>query len=332
MASTFYFVGGEDHDFTKIGNCTVDTATTAARRTANARCALKITASSLTDGWGGTFSAPISSFWFTARGYNSFTPSNQSSDLITLNDTAGNRRLLFRCANGVYTLARRTAAGTLTTLATTTVTPPTGSIVKYDICVTGFGNAGSVQVYADGTPLINYSGDLAGDATTSLNGFVIGVMGSSGSVSWSEVICSDADTRSMSLVTLAPSANGNAFNWDSGSFSTVNEVTLDDATLMSSATAGQLAQFAISSAGITGTPAVKAVVISARAAKGGTGPQNAKLNVRTGGANYLTGATALPAALGRLQGVFATNPATSGPWAYSDLTAAGFNVGIQSEA
>lgn len=335
MASTFYFVGGEDHDFTKIGNCTVDTATTAARRTAYARCSLKITASTATDGWGGTFSAAISSFWLTARGYSTFTPGNQITDLISVNDAAGRRRIIVQCYAGIYRLLRRNAAASETTLVTTAIVPPTNTLVKYDISVSNFGNSGTVQVYADGTLIMSYTGDLAGDATaTTLAGFTLGVMtpNNSGTVSWSEAICSDTDTRSMSLITLAPSANGNAFNWDSGSFSAINETTLDDTTLMSSATAGQLAQFTIGSAGVTGTPAIKAVAITARAAKGGTGPQNAKFNVRTSGANYLTAATALPAALNRVQGVFTTNPATSGPWASTDLTAAAFNVGIQSEA
>jgi hypothetical protein len=136
----------------------------------------------------------------------------------------------------------------------------------------------------------------------------------------------------MDLITLAPAASGNTFNFDSGSVSSINETTLDDATVITSGTVGQVAQFTVGSSGVTGSKAIKAICISARAGKGATGPANAKMSVRTGSADYSTSSIALQAgSVGRIQGVFTTNPGTGNAWTNSELTAAGFNIGIVSD-
>jgi hypothetical protein len=327
--STFYFVGGEDHDFTKSGPCTVDTATTAARRIGYARCSLKIASTAASDAWSATLSAQQSSFWLTARAYFNLVSRN-FAEVVSLLDSGGNRRVVLKldsASNNKWQLIKRNAAQTTTVLLTSSASVPSGVLSKIDVFV-NFAAAGSLQLYVDGTLVLSYSGDLTTDSVTSLAGFALGHTDNTSY--WSEVICADTDTRGLSLATLAPSANGNSFTFDSGSVSSINETTLDDATLISSGTAGQLAQFTVGSSGITGNPAVKAVCVTARAAKGGSGPQNAKMSVRTGGADYLSGSLALPASLGRIQGVFTTNPGTSAPWAPTELTAAGFNVGIQS--
>lgn len=336
--TTFYFIGGEDHDFTKIGNVGVNTATTAARRTANARCTLQILSNpNMTDGWSASFDASRSSFWFTARFYPVF---NQSGGFGSIFDflafTVGGVRRLgidYATQDSRYRLFKQNTAGSRTVLVSGSAFQTSGVLQKLDIQV-NYSAAGSVNVYLDGTLIISYSGDVTTDSATGLSGAVLGACAfpmSGGANHWSEVICADTDTRGLSLVTLAPNGNGNTFSFDSGSYTSINETTLDDTTLISSGTAGQLAQFTIGSAGITGNPGIKALAVTARAAKGGTGPQNAKASARTGGANYASAAIALPAALGRIQGVFTTNPATAAPWSASDLTAAGLNIGIQSD-
>lgn len=329
---TFYFVGGEDHDFTKIGVCSVDTATTAARRTANARCGLKVGGSAATtDGWQAALSSAQSSFWVTARFYLGSTTSASNSEVFCLLDGSV-RRLSLRMSSGVYQLVKRNAAGTVTTLVTSSVGPSASVMQKLDVHVT-YSATGGVDVYLDGSLIISYSGDVTTDSATTLNGFVLGVNGTlaANTAFWSEAICSDGDTRALNLVTLAPTANGNAFTFDTGSYANINETTIDDTGLITSGTALQLAQFTVGSSGITGTPAIRALCVSARAQKGGTGPQNCKMNVRTGGVDQFSSTLSLPAAMNRTAYVFDTNPGTSGPWAYSDLTAAGFNVGIRSE-
>lgn len=328
----YYFVGGEDHDFTRIGATSVDTATTAARRTANARCSLRVgTSAGISDGWQGTLSSSSAACWITARFYLAGSIF-ANAELFSLLDGSIRRITLRVSSGGVYQLIKRNAAGTVTTLVTSAVVPSLTNLQKLDVQV-NYGTTGSINIYIGNTLIITYTGDVTTDASTSLSGFVLGTHTSSASNStyWSEVICASEDTRSLSLVTNAPTANGSTFAW-SNSYANVNEVTTDDGTLCTSSNANELAQMTISSAGITGNPAIRAVCISARAQKGGTGPQNLQMNIRTGGNDYFSSTQALPAALGRVAAVFETNPATNGPFAYTDLTSAGFNVGVKSVA
>lgn len=334
---TFYFIGGEDHDFTKIGVCSVDTATTTVRRTANSRCTLKVGVNAATtDGWSASLDAARSSLWLTARIFGvSGAASNAIVDFISFMDGT-NRRLGidFTQNSNQFRLYKKTAAGTKTTLVTSAVNFSFSVLQKIDVQIV-YGTSGLMNLYLDGTLIATYSGDLTTDGATSLSGFVLGSTSPTNSASvstyWSEVICGLDDTRSLNLVTLAPSANGNAFAW-TNSYANLSEVTLDDTTLCSSSTAGDLAQMTVSSGGITGNPAIRAVCISARAQKGASGPQNLQMNVRTGGNDYFSSNLALPAAFNRVAYTFESNPATSGAWAYTDLTAAGFNVGIKSIA
>ena len=332
---TYLFIGGEDHDFTKLGGCVVNTATTAARRTAYARCSLEVDSTSATDGWQGAFSAPASTFWFTGRVYHNNCGPGTLGDIFSVLDGTTRRLVLkMSASNGKYQLIKRTAAGTNTTLATAAPNIPPNVLYKLDLFV-DYGAGGRVQLYADGTLLIDYSGDVTTDGATALSGFVLGSVAGSGATTyaslWSEIIAATQDTRALSLVTLPPSGAGATWAW-TGAYTDLNEVTTNDATLCTSANPDETALVAVNTAGITGNPAVLAVCVSARAQKGGTGPQNGQLVVRTGGNDYPGGAQPLPAALARIANVWESNPATAGPWAPGDLTAAGFNIGIKSLA
>jgi hypothetical protein len=332
---SFYFIGGEDHDFTKVGGAavTVDTATSAARYTANSRCSLKVGPSAATtDGWSGSLSSAQTDFWLSAQLYASSTTTTANCELLSLTDGATRRVVLrMNSATGFIDVCKRTAAGVYTVLASTGVKPSIG-LQKIDLHVSYIAS-GTIDFYMGNTLLGSYSGDFRTDSATSLSGFVLGNGTTNGAQfsAWSEAIVSSSDTRGLSLVTMAPAANGNTFAW-SNSYASVDETTLDDADLCTSSVTGDLAQTTITAlSGLSsGTPAIRAVCVSARAQKGGSGPQNAYLNVRTGGNDYDSSSVALPAAFGRVAAVFETNPATSGSWAYTDLTAAGFNIGIKS--
>lgn len=327
--TTYYFAGGEDHDFTKLGSCGVNTSNTDARRTAYARCGLSVAYSNPGEGWVGTLSSSASAFWFSARAYSLASPSS-GFELLAFNDASGVKRLVVDISSSGFRLAKYNAAGTLTSLATSAVSLAYTTLQKLDAYL-NYTASGSFQLYLDGTLVLSYTGDMLTDSATSIAAFRLGSQNASTGTIWSEVICSDSDTRSMSLVTLAPSANGNTFNFTSGSVSSINETTLDDGTVITSNTVGQIAQFTVGSSGISGSAAIKAVYLSARASKGSTGPQTMKFNVRTGGADYAGTALALQnGSLARVAYTFSTNPASSSPWAASDLTAAGFNIGVTS--
>lgn len=328
--TTFYFIGGEDHDFSQIGTGnTVDTGQTQARRTANARCAL-VTNFSASNCWVGTLSAPQSTFWLTARAYP--WAQGNGSDLFSFRDASGVKRLSVVGSNPVV-LKTTNAVGTVTTVATGTGTVTGGALQKIDVFVR-YGTSGAFQIYVNNVLILDYSGNLVTDSATTLVSFGLGAAGTSSSSFncwWSEVICADTDTRFMSLVTLTPSAAGNTNNWDVGTVGNINEITLDDSTMISSGTVGQVAQYTVGSSGVTGTVPIKAVAISARAAKAAGGPQSAKFNVRTGGADFSSASVALQSTFSRVQGIFSTNPNSGAAWANSDITAAGFNIGMVSD-
>jgi hypothetical protein len=353
----YYFVGQEDHEFTKNGSTpVVDTATTAQRRTANARCSLKVGGTSglasITESWQCPFSSAINLFWFSAQwgwvwaaGTNNFS----AGDFIAFLDGATRRLILTTDFNNVgggssrfWRLSKRTAANSTTVLQTSTTAIPPNTLgtsatapIKVDVFVS-YGTSGQVIVYVGGTMVINYSGDVTTDSATTLNAAALGCLnistGSSTPVTsyWSEVVCRTTDTRSVSVNVLYPAANGNAWAW-SNDYTKVNETITDDTGIATSATAGQDAEVTVNSSSISGTPGVRAVIVSARAQKGGTGPQNCKLMVRTSSTDYLGSSQALPAAYGLVQDIWEVNPNTSAAWLYSDLTAGGFNVGIESE-
>jgi hypothetical protein len=352
---TILFVGGEEGDFIKTSSaCSVDTATTAARRTTLARCSLKVFSNlSLTDSWSATFpGGGVTSFWLTARCYYNrisaignlfaarglaFTSGGVTRLAVCPGAAVGSNIVSAGLVNQPIALCKITASGTKTTLASSSVNfMGWNTMARFDVQVQNYGATATVTVYLEGVQVLTYTGDVTTDGATSLDGvrlhsFVNSDTTNAEAFHWSEVIAATTDTRSVALATLAPAATGNAFAW-SGNVAALNETTLDDTTIASSTSAGQVLETTVTNTTVSATAAVQAVVVSARAMKGATGPTSVNLLVRTGGADYAIGPQALPTGFGRLQGVWATNPATGAAWSASDLTAAGFNIGVQSAA
>lgn len=331
----FQFIGGEDHDFVKIGNCAVDTSTTAARRSANARCSLRVggIGSAVTDGWQQDFAAAISSFWFTARFYvGSLATVSAGTDFLTFLDGSTRRLLLVNDGSNRISIVKQTGAGVRTTLATSVLAMSAVTLYKLDVQVNGYGPAAVINVYLDGMLWVTYTGDAATDSSTQLSGFCLGHMGAdSSTVYWSEIICGTDDTRSMSLVTLPPAANGNTFAW-TNSYASIDEITTDDADLCASDTADQVAQTTVTSTGLTGTPGILAVCVSARAQHGSSGPTKLQLGLRVNGGDYFSADKTLAASFARAANIWESNPNTAASWSHTDLKNAGFNIGVKSIA
>lgn len=333
------FVGGEDSDFTHLGNCSVDT-TAAHRRSTYSRCGLSVIASTNYDGWYGTLSAPTQAFWVTAQWYThgATNVGVYYGSFFNLRKGA-NPKLRVGCVGNEkkYRLYKVANDGTETLLATSADAIPintAGVISKIDMYV-DYQASGRFKMYQDGTLLIDYSGDVTtnGDTGAVLDSFGWNAFGwnytNSGEV-FSEIIASTDDTRSLGLVTLAPTGAGNASGFDAGAYTDIDETSLSADSLMSG-TANQLSQFAVTAGAIlTGSLSIAAVVVKALAHKGATGPANLQLNVRTGGVDYQSGSVALGANFAPAQGIWVTNPNSGAPWTASDLNAAGFNIGVKS--
>lgn len=336
--TTFYFFGGEDSELSPTGAAAV--ITTAGRFRSNyARCALGVpqtTNIAVSDGWYGALSSAVGSFWLTAQMYtNSSSTIYQAGNILILRRGAVNTLSLITdgASPSHWRLQKTSAAGVNTTLATSTVAiPAPATLTRVDVFV-NYAVAGRLQLYVGGTLVLDYSGDVTTDSATTLDGFALGSANSnSGSVTWgwSEIIVADSDTRGMALATLPVNAAGNTQAW-SGANTDINETTLNDATSISTTTAAQLAEWTVTPASaITSTTGILAVGVSARAAKGSTGPQNLQAAVRTGATDYTSANLPVSTTLGPLQATWATNPNTAVAWTGADLTAAGFNIGVKS--
>lgn len=341
-APTFYFVGGEDSDFTSVGTVAVDTTSTF-RRSTYSRCALKVAAASLGDSWNASLSSAVSTCWATARVY--FTNDGNVASSIANRTFAfidgSTPRLALTCSpvnfqgttSCTWKLIKINAAGTITTLTTSSFNVSPSSVQKIDVFV-NYAVAGQFSVYLDGTLIANYLGDVTTDSATTLSNLVLGtpmVDGANGATYWSECIVSDSDTRSMTLATLPVNVAGNSQLW-TGANTDINETTLSDATAISTTTAAQLSEWTITPASAIGsTTPIAAVVVSARAANGSTGPQNLQGVVRTGAADFTSSnISGMTQTLAPRRAIWTTNPNTTVAWVGSDLTAAGLNIGLKS--
>lgn len=346
-SATVLSAGGEDVDFTCPGTCTTDT--TAGRfRSDWARSAYRFRDLSVVDpppsrGILPNFS-PQSSIWVHGRYFNLSNnagdpATSANSQLLRVMGADGNPAIVIRATgtNGQVKISKRSAAGTFTDLVTcSSSTFPTGGLDQFDMSL-DYAVAGSVTLYVGTSSFCTYSGDVTTDGRTQvqaveLSAARVGLGGTSGGA-WSEVIVSTLDTRSKTVLRGTATGNGNSIE-----FSGTNVCTAifpsnpyDDAAVATSATAEEVQECTVFSTIPAGTFTVDAVVQSARASRGSSGPQNVQFVVRTGGADYPSASSALSINPGVASVIWQFNPATGSFWSTGDITDAGFNAGVKSK-
>jgi hypothetical protein len=188
-----------------------------------------------------------------------------------------------------------------------------------DMQVTNFGATATVNVYVAGTLKITYSGSTAITGVSNLD--CVSLPGNSGVFVASEIIVADADTRAMSLVTMAPNAAGDANNWTTGTYASINPTTINDANVIAVNTTGQ--DFQANCIDLpSGSFSVNAVKVAARAeVTAGSTPTSVKLGVKTGGTVNVDAGHTLTAAFTTYERLMTTNPVTSAAWLSSDMNA-----------
>ncbi len=360
MVDTFYFVGGEDFNFTPFGITSVD-VTTGHFRGDFARCGLR--AEDGDSGWDTGNVGDFTDVWFHARGYMELSYYSRSVLVseppverapIKIVDADGVVRLMvylpamFPATNtnpARWHFAKVDQLGVATNLggvlsaffSANPAEPDDFDIHISDYDVVG---GGSVKIWFRGTLAFSVSGvTLATDGNTTINGIRfsgVGVEGSNtGSVwyhTYSEVVVAAQDTRGIDLVTLTPDANGNLDNWDVGGVSNINELVLDDSTGNVSLTAGQIQQYTVV-APPAGTYGVIALAVSVRAQKGSLGgPTKLDLGLRTNATDYWGSDINLPSTKQHLQTFFVTNPDTGVAFTIPELADPAFNIGMKSVA
>lgn len=326
------FCGGEMEDVLQYQGAIAVSTSTALFRSAYARIGLEVSASAaFTNGFAVGFAAS-SQIGLTARiGQNSAITAGNLFFMLADTGIGNNRlRLKTTSANPTTVVLEKYNGTTVSTLATSTNTISIGTF-RMDVIV-NYAVSGRVRVWFDGVLFIDYSGDVTGGGTT-LNQAWFGALRSSTTPTvWSEIIVTDGqDPRTLSLKTLVPDSVGSANAWV-GAWSDVDDATASDVDVMSSASAGQVANL-----GLTGMPVgwsnltVTAVKLVASAARGATGPSKLALGVRTNSADTFPTAVTLDTGFSAaVTTTYALNPVTGLAWTPAEIDA--LQLALRSEA
>jgi hypothetical protein len=230
---TILWFGGEDIDFPNGTPIAVRTASSPFR-SGYARCGLNCGTSSTASRSLSFSGGAVTSAWLHFQAFvNSATTTIPFAGLGL--NSAGN--------GGIFVGSSTTVAGkcalykwdgtTLTQLATETGTslPGSGAIIAIDVQISSYGASSTVNVYVNNNLVITFSGSTAISGISNLDCAAVWC-NSGGNYFASELIVADADTRSMSLVTMALNATGDANNWTTGTFASINPVTINDANVI----------------------------------------------------------------------------------------------------
>lgn len=276
----------------------------------------------------------------TGNGNDCGTPQQSTADMQMLRfmDNLGNPTLIVRGTGvaGQLKVSSRTAAGVFTDLVTcsgalsNTFNTPT----QVDLFI-DYGSAGTITLYSNTVQVCTFAGNnLNGDGATTLTQveFSSSASGAGAVGHWTETIVSTTDTRSMAYLRATPINNGNAVQWTGTNIcsSIWPTVTINDASFAQSATNNQLQQCTIFNTFPGGTWRVNAVVMSARAQRGVTGPQHVQWLTRTNSLDFTSSDETIGLAFLNYKNIQHTNPDTVLPWTVSDVTAVGFNLGLKS--
>lgn len=308
--------GGEDLDFQNGDPPGVNTFF-GQYRTAYARCGIQ-TFNSIPYFIRGTTWAAATSFWAHCQIYRQGTgliqqllfglmKSGTSSGLFVGANPASvgnpNQLALFKWDGAAMTLLATETGSTF----------PGGVLLQLDIQVINFGAAATVNVYVNSVRLISFTGNVAAPGLVNLDQVAIAQTNSNSQVTISEVIVSTDDTRTFSLSTLPPTGPGRTDAW-AGSFTDVNEIVMNDATSVSTNTAGLDEQFVVGTLP-PGSLFTRSIMVSARASNTvGAVVTTVALGVNSGGTVDPGAPQALTTAWSNANRLMSVNPVTSAPW------------------
>ena len=337
-SATTLFAGGEDSDFTMNGTAVPNTTTTYFT-SGYAREAI-VTAGGgdppLSYAQSPTFTAN-STIWVHAKVYPYLQGDGSNDDVLRVYSPDGLARIEVRATgspSGEWKISTVNSSGTITDLVTMSSACFNG-LHTMDLYI-NYAVSGEVTLYCDGKSYADYTGNVTTNSATQLNQILLGgpdstCCGYTTSTAWSEVIVATTDTRNLRLATLAPSANGNTDNWDTGGVSNVNETTDNTSTVNASGTAGQIQEYSVTALP-SGSFQVQDVWLNMKAQVDTSGPQHIQAMVRTGSTDYTSSNLSPPqGSWGWISNDWTTNPNTGVAWTTSDLSAVGFNMGFKSQ-
>ena len=337
-SATILFAGGEDTSFTLYGGAAVNGSGV---RTGFSRETIYVVDNNTTDPPPFRFETPtftaVSALWIHGQVFpNTPGAALNGQQAVLVRSPDGVSRIVVRLTstNNQLKISTRNAAGTLTDLATMSGTwsGSDSSTWPFDLYINyTCSGSGQVILYLSGVQVINYTGNPCTNSATQLNQVGFAAIQSNTNTTWSEIIIADQDTRSMALWTRPPVAAGNTQLWTPNTAGDINEGTINDANSISTPSSDVLSEWTGSATIPSGSWNVLAVVQEARVEAATTGPQHFGWVARTGGSDYVSGSVAPLTGFSNFNNqIWATNPNTGVAWTTSDVTAAGFNLGIES--
>jgi hypothetical protein len=326
--------GGEDIDFPNgfaVVSQTVDpTHTLVLFRPAYARCCI-FAGENFTTSKSTTF-APVASAWLACQLWTNgefgpgssiqniigFGLSGTTSGLYLGSDAASSNKLALMKYDGTTVTQLAAELGFSLLL---------GALVRVDMQVINFGGMCTVNVYLNGAFLFTFTGDVTVSGMAYFDSVFLSYIPTLGGMygGVSEIIVADEDTRAMSLQTLAPAGNGTTENW-TGAYTDVNEIVINDATVVTTNTAGQDWQCTLPAL-VAGAPGVRCVKIAARSSvPAGSVATTVGLGVNSDG-TINAGAQQSPTVPWKtLERFMVYNPTTGQPWTTAQMNALQLNL------
>ena len=270
--------------------------------------------------------------WVHMQEYFTTTNSGSSIAFITIENISGTGVLRLYQSSSTQRKLQYWSGSAWTDIGSA-FTMTTGSLVNIDIHCKIDATAGLFELYVNSTLIASISGNTSFFSGTEASSVIVGPTHSTNSNNegWSQLLVADVDTRSMKVATIRPNGAGTTQQW-AGSYTDIDDVGYyNDSDYITSGTAAQISTFTLTDLSTTAQALDPiAVVVTGRARKGTTGPQNLQLGLYTGGADYwAANEPSLGTTFGNLTPrVWDQNPNTSAAWTVSDIQA--LEAGVQS--
>lgn len=240
---------------------------------------------------------------------------------------SGSARIRIRVDHSTQALTLQYWNGSAWTTAGSSITLNLSVVQHIDLNVVCNSASGYATLYVSGTQRIT-SGTIDLSGTTALDKIRLYGTDNAGVVgyplNWSQVIVADEPTVGWRLKTIAPTGAGATTSW-TGGYTEIDEAVYSDADFINSSVADQVELFAHGTT-IPDGYSVQGIVVTARAKRGVTGPQNLQLALRSSGTTYFSSSKALDVGYSAYLNVWETDPATSAAFTTSAITSLQFGV------
>lgn len=301
------FAGGEDLDFEKTGDCTVN-QNDAFFVSGRARAAMLLRGSTtaitaVLSPAAATFSAGAVC-WFSGS-FGGTIARFISGGLVVASVAVSSA--------GLLQILVRDGIGNLSVAATASAMTPLGTNVrlKFDVsCV--FATAGSIRVFVQGQQIVAFTGNtLNSFSAATVIDRVSWMSPTTDYTTWSEVLAATGDTRAMTLNTLAPfSLHQN--DW-TGAVGDISEVTHNAATKITTAASDLSFSYNVPPLPTATLPFAQ-VQSSAMAFTDGSEPNAVRTGVLSGSAEIIDAITSLDTLPKRVVAVYPIDPSTNRAW------------------